>query len=149
MASLHQETKVSLPLNPVLTTSTNQTSASIDMAGFDECRFSFIVGTAVATGTALCKVQTSATTSAGFQDILNATATTTGGASDGLVDITINNRGGERFLRGTITNATTASIEYGGIMATQSMARDHRTATTATTTGDLLVAAVHITNPGT
>ena len=108
----------------------------------------YVIGTAVATGTAACAVQTSATTT-GFQDILGATATTTGGASDGAVEITINNQTGQRFLRPTITLATTASIELGGIVAIQAKARDHRSATTATTTGDLLAAAVHITNPGT
>ncbi len=148
MATQNQETRVSLPLNPVATTSANQTGASVDMQGFDECRFTFVIGTAAATATAACNVQTGASTTA-FQDILGATATSTGGADDGLIDIIINNATGQRFLRPVITNATTANIEYGGIVAVQSQARDHGTATTATTTGDLLAAAVYITNPGT
>ena len=144
-----QFTDYHLLLNPVVSTSANQTSDSIDMRGFGAVKFVGTIGTAEATATASMQVECTATTSTDWTNITSAVAASTGGASDGLLVVNVANggSGAKRFLRTVITNATTANIEYGGVYAERYRARV--LPTIASTTGDLLADDVYITNPTT
>lgn len=130
--------KCDLVVNPTSAgTVATTTGSSIDMAGYDGCYFQVAIGNATSGATATLAVRGGASTTS-FVAISGATATSTGGADNGLIGIDVY-KPRKRYLSPTLAIGTTILV-HGGVTAFRYHART--APVTNTTAAEFLAAPV-------
>jgi hypothetical protein len=96
-------------LNAVAAGTTNQNTTSVDLQGFDGCRFIADIGTLTANQVTSLKVQSS-TDNSNFSDITSAATANMADGDSGKTLIVDVIRPGSRYLRGVVLRATANAV---------------------------------------